>query len=140
MKTLPCGAFVVVRPTPGNSNDFHSQGAQIQSPAASDEAIVKPSAYHRHYLPFIAITITAHHFHFTSTLIGPGRAGKQGTLLGASGGRYQGEVLAGRPHGRGKYFVRKVRHVRKGCHRSCPSYPGGQSASGKCRLGHCGYI
>ncbi|GIL62825.1 hypothetical protein Vafri_16998 [Volvox africanus] len=43
----------------------------------------------------------------TSSLTGPGRAGKQGTLLGVSGGRYEGEVLAGRPHGRGQYFVRK---------------------------------
>ncbi|GFR43800.1 hypothetical protein Agub_g4924, partial [Astrephomene gubernaculifera] len=41
----------------------------------------------------------------TSSLTGPGRAGKQGTLLGASGGRYEGEVLAGRPHGRGRYFM-----------------------------------
>lgn len=39
---------------------------------------------------------------------GPGRAGKLGTLQGASGGRYEGEVLAGRPHGRGQYYVRKV--------------------------------
>ncbi|GLC46295.1 hypothetical protein PLESTB_000996000 [Pleodorina starrii] len=43
----------------------------------------------------------------TSSLTGPGRAGKQGTLLGVSGGRYEGEVLAGRPHGRGQYFVQK---------------------------------
>lgn len=39
---------------------------------------------------------------------GPGRAGKYGELVGESGGRYQGEVLAGRPHGHGYYNVQKV--------------------------------
>ncbi len=28
--------------------------------------------------------------------------------MGASGARYEGEVLAGRPHGRGQYVVRKA--------------------------------
>lgn len=40
---------------------------------------------------------------------GPGRAGKFGELVGENGGKYNGEVLAGRPHGRGTYFTRKVR-------------------------------
>lgn len=40
---------------------------------------------------------------------GPGRAGKYGELSGQSGGWYQGEVLAGRPHGHGYYSVPKVR-------------------------------
>lgn len=40
-------------------------------------------------------------------LTGPGRAGKAGELMTAKGCRYEGEVLAGRPHGWGKYFVRQ---------------------------------
>lgn len=41
----------------------------------------------------------------TGGLTGPGRAGKVGSLLGASGCRYVGQVLAGRPHGRGSCYV-----------------------------------
>ncbi|GFH14159.1 uncharacterized protein HaLaN_10158 [Haematococcus lacustris] len=37
----------------------------------------------------------------------PGRAGKYGELQGDSGGRYEGEVLAGRPHGSGRYLLPK---------------------------------
>eukprot|EP00798_Chlamydomonas_sp_ICE-L_P025200 gene25200-10840_t len=43
----------------------------------------------------------------TSCLTGPGRAGKYGELIAQSGSRYEGEVLAGRPHGVGKLFVPK---------------------------------
>lgn len=39
---------------------------------------------------------------------GPGRAGKFGELSGETGGQYQGEILAGRPHGHGYYFMKKV--------------------------------
>ena len=40
---------------------------------------------------------------------GPGRAGKLGELITEKGaGRYEGEVLAGRPHGYGKYFALKA--------------------------------
>ncbi len=42
-----------------------------------------------------------------SCLTGPGRAGKHRELTTEKGGRYEGEVLAGRPHGFGRYFVRK---------------------------------
>jgi hypothetical protein len=42
-------------------------------------------------------------------MTGPGRAGKFGELITEKGSRYEGEVLAGRPHGHGKYFVSKVR-------------------------------
>ncbi|KAJ9530226.1 hypothetical protein QJQ45_023519 [Haematococcus lacustris] len=42
-----------------------------------------------------------------SSLTGPGRAGKYGELQGDSGGRYEGEVLAGRPHGSGRYLLPK---------------------------------
>jgi len=42
-----------------------------------------------------------------SSLTGPGRAGKFGELSGESGGQYQGEILAGRPHGHGYYFMKK---------------------------------
>lgn len=41
----------------------------------------------------------------TSNLTGSGRAGKYGELAGREGGRYTGEVLAGRPHGLGQYFT-----------------------------------
>lgn len=41
-------------------------------------------------------------------LTGPARAGKYGELVGESGSRYIGDVLAGRPHGQGQYFVPKV--------------------------------
>ncbi|KAG2443898.1 hypothetical protein HXX76_002238 [Chlamydomonas incerta] len=51
---------------------------------------------------------TRDRYPLTASLTGPGRAGKLGTLMGASGGRYEGEVLAGRPHGRGQYYVRKA--------------------------------
>uniref|UniRef100_A0A7S1SKG0 MORN repeat-containing protein 3 n=1 Tax=Tetraselmis chuii TaxID=63592 RepID=A0A7S1SKG0_9CHLO len=34
-----------------------------------------------------------------------GRAGKYGELIGKNGGHYCGEILAGRPHGNGQYFV-----------------------------------
>uniref|UniRef100_A0A061S1V4 MORN repeat-containing protein 3 n=1 Tax=Tetraselmis sp. GSL018 TaxID=582737 RepID=A0A061S1V4_9CHLO len=34
-----------------------------------------------------------------------GRAGKYGELVGKNGGHYCGEILAGRPHGNGQYFV-----------------------------------
>jgi hypothetical protein len=44
---------------------------------------------------------------------GPGRAGKFGELSGESGGQYQGEVLAGRPHGHGYYHIQKVRQHNK---------------------------
>lgn len=43
----------------------------------------------------------------TSSLSGPGRAGKYGELIGEKGGRYLGEVLAGRPHGKGQYLLPK---------------------------------
>ncbi|GAX83590.1 hypothetical protein CEUSTIGMA_g11015.t1 [Chlamydomonas eustigma] len=43
-----------------------------------------------------------------SCLTGPGRAGKFGELITEKGSRYEGEVLAGRPHGYGKYFVSKA--------------------------------
>ncbi|MEW5299348.1 MAG: hypothetical protein WDW36_002374 [Sanguina aurantia] len=43
----------------------------------------------------------------TASLTGPGRAGKQGELLGQKGSKYVGEVLAGRPHGQGQYLVPK---------------------------------
>ncbi|KAF5841988.1 hypothetical protein DUNSADRAFT_9870 [Dunaliella salina] len=42
-----------------------------------------------------------------SSLTGPGRAGKFGELSGETGGQYQGEILAGRPHGHGYYFMKK---------------------------------
>uniref|UniRef100_A0A7R9V367 MORN repeat-containing protein 3 n=1 Tax=Chlamydomonas euryale TaxID=1486919 RepID=A0A7R9V367_9CHLO len=42
-----------------------------------------------------------------SCLTGPGRAGKLGELLMDNGSRYEGEVLAGRPHGWGKFFSAK---------------------------------
>ena len=41
----------------------------------------------------------------SDTLASNGRAGKYGELVGKDGGRYMGDVLAGRPHGRGQYFV-----------------------------------
>ncbi|KAG2498462.1 hypothetical protein HYH03_003716 [Edaphochlamys debaryana] len=50
---------------------------------------------------------TRERYPLTASLTGPGRAGKVGTLLGASGGRYEGEVLAGRPHGKGQYYIQK---------------------------------
>mmetsp|Transcript_12168 Transcript_12168/g.21804 ORF Transcript_12168/g.21804 Transcript_12168/m.21804 type:complete len:543 (-) Transcript_12168:277-1905(-) len=40
-----------------------------------------------------------------SNLSGQGRAGHFGELDGFNGGRYEGEVLAGRPHGQGRYFT-----------------------------------
>jgi hypothetical protein len=41
---------------------------------------------------------------------GPGRAGRYGELITEKGaGRYEGEVLAGRPHGFGKYYKLGVR-------------------------------
>ena len=42
-------------------------------------------------------------------LAGAGRAGKFGELLASSGGKYEGEILAGRPHGHGRYMVQTVR-------------------------------
>jgi hypothetical protein len=48
------------------------------------------------------------HARVCAVLAGPGRAGKFGELLGDTGGKYEGEVLAGRPHGTGQYFVPKV--------------------------------
>ncbi len=44
----------------------------------------------------------------SSSLTGPGRAGKFAELLGDTGGRYEGECLAGRPHGQGRYLSPKV--------------------------------
>lgn len=41
----------------------------------------------------------------TACLTGPGRAGKYGELVSQNGNRYEGEVLAGRPHGIGKLFT-----------------------------------
>jgi hypothetical protein len=38
-------------------------------------------------------------------LCSAGRAGKYGELIGKNGGHYCGEILAGRPHGNGQYFV-----------------------------------
>jgi hypothetical protein len=40
----------------------------------------------------------------TCFLAGSGRAGKPGRLLGSDGGVYEGDVLAGRPHGWGRYY------------------------------------
>jgi hypothetical protein len=40
-----------------------------------------------------------------SSLNGTGRAGAIGSLSGSTGSRYIGQVLAGRPHGQGKYYV-----------------------------------
>lgn len=36
---------------------------------------------------------------------GAGRAGKPGCLQGSSGSKYEGQVMAGRPHGKGQYFA-----------------------------------
>jgi hypothetical protein len=36
---------------------------------------------------------------------GAGRAGKAGCLAGSKGSMYKGQVLAGRPHGKGQYWA-----------------------------------
>lgn len=40
-----------------------------------------------------------------SGLAASGRGGRYDELIGSDGGRYVGDVLAGRPHGHGQYFV-----------------------------------
>jgi hypothetical protein len=40
-----------------------------------------------------------------SSLVGAGRAGTVTTLTGSCGSRYHGQVLAGRPHGRGQLWL-----------------------------------
>lgn len=40
---------------------------------------------------------------------GAGRAGKPGCLSGSRGSKYLGQVLAGRPHGKGEYFAQVSR-------------------------------
>eukprot|EP00195_Chlamydomonas_chlamydogama_P011884 CAMPEP_0202890548 /NCGR_PEP_ID=MMETSP1392-20130828/910_1 /ASSEMBLY_ACC=CAM_ASM_000868 /TAXON_ID=225041 /ORGANISM="Chlamydomonas chlamydogama, Strain SAG 11-48b" /LENGTH=466 /DNA_ID=CAMNT_0049574137 /DNA_START=156 /DNA_END=1559 /DNA_ORIENTATION=+ len=73
-------------------------------------------------------------------LTGPGRAGKYGELRAQSGGRYEGEVLAGRPHGTGKFFTTKdgrselqyegdwVQGIREG--KGVRYYPNGETYTG----------
>lgn len=80
------------------------------------------------------------HNRYSSALTGPGRAGKQGTLLGASGGRYEGEVLAGRPHGRGRYYVKKVCHASvraSGVQAAYPRVPSGATSLAACQFVEC---
>lgn len=48
---------------------------------------------------------TRERYPLTASLTGAGRAGKFGELLASSGGKYEGEILAGRPHGHGRYMA-----------------------------------
>jgi hypothetical protein len=45
------------------------------------------------------------HTHGGDARAGSGRAGKPGRLLGSSNSVYEGDVLAGRPHGWGRYYA-----------------------------------
>jgi hypothetical protein len=49
------------------------------------------------------------------TVAGAARAGKEGELVGSDGSVYRGEVLAGRPHGRGTLSIPKVRGAAGRC-------------------------
>ncbi|CAD7701046.1 unnamed protein product [Ostreobium quekettii] len=80
-------------------------------------------------------------FPLRSSVTGRGRAGREGELVADNGDRYIGEVLAGRPHGHGKYLaVSGSSHVVQyegefasgaRCGRGVRYYPNGEVYSGE---------